>query len=205
MLFRLILLFFTLGGLFGAWDKYRSYQSNRTPAPIPVETFQSGPPKPVWVTVTGCAVDLRAASVLQRDGKILRVFAPLRRPTDLGGELVLVLMSTTDRAVIQLLEKLRAMTAADRNDYLDRHPDELFVKREVVGMLRAGDELDDATMRNLRALDRNVGKGSVLVYEGEKPSLRQAVIFSAVVLASLIAFAFTLRRKPSMDETAVTT
>ncbi len=162
---------------------------NREPLSISVSEYIAKKPSVEWVSFTNASLNLLESAHVNERGGIVEVFIPVREGNEPLGSPVQVLLSTKKPEVLAALADLNASSRSDQaaQAAMKRLAAQVFVKRDVSGLIRFGMDEDSKTRSKLERLKMNLAKDFVILNDGEEPSLLNGVLILAAGLLLIFA------------------
>jgi hypothetical protein len=161
----------------GGQGMYTSIK-NRTPMELACENYDDVKPNKEWLKLTGCELNLLESSYMERSGKVVELFIPARGPGEEEGDPIHVLLATDDRELLALAnEMMKLETDAQLMSYFAKHRDQLYLRRDIEGLVRYGVDLDDDDRDDLQGLDESLAPGFVIVDDGKRPGFAKSLGF----------------------------
>ncbi|MBL9133896.1 MAG: hypothetical protein JNG86_21975 [Verrucomicrobiaceae bacterium] len=187
------LILVLLALLWGGGQMIFTALKNRQPHETTVAAFIAKKPNVEWITFKGATLNLLECAHMERLGKITEVFIPIRGGEEPKGAPVHILMATKDKDIITALNDLKSSSNSEKAmiEAAARQAANIFMKRDVSGIVRFGIDADSKTRDKLAGLDMNLAKGFVILDDGEKPELGLGV---GLLAGGLLLGIYLLRR-----------
>lgn len=166
--------------------------------------FLQQQPKEGWFTIHGGILRAAASVWLKKSESesIREVYVPVRGTVQKDGKPIYLIVKTTDPGILQTantLNEVRQDHQAAR-DFGLKHPDKVFVRRDIEGMILAGID-GDSKIKTLLSnqLDRggnSVDEAFVILEEGKQPSIASGIslVLGGLILGALQALFYISRR-----------
>ncbi|MEM9451513.1 MAG: hypothetical protein AAGA75_23680 [Cyanobacteria bacterium P01_E01_bin.6] len=138
-----------------AWGGQGTYTAvtNREPARYGVRDYLSDQPDTKWLTLEDAQLDLSQASYSQTRvvGTINELYVPVFSQDVIDGEPIQIILATDDKDMIQTVKDIEALPHDQTAvlDYVTANRDNIWINREVSGLVKYGFSVDDDTRRDL--------------------------------------------------------
>ncbi len=168
-----------LGALYMLWmggqGMYTSIK-NHAPMELACENYDDVKPNKEWLKLTACELNVLESSYMEENGKVTELFIPARGPGEEEGDPIHVLLATDDRDLLALTnEMIKLETEAELMAYFAKHRSQLYVTRDVQGLVRYGVDLDDGDRADLKGLDDSLATDFVIVDDGKEPGFGKSL------------------------------
>lgn len=196
----LILIVLALVFLWGGGQGVYLAVTNLSQSKYPVSDYIQSRPDSKWVKLTDATLDFTAVtcSSFLGFGRTEEIYVPVIPAGEPKGRNVHVLFATKDPQLLEIADRLRNLgSQAEVEAYIKTHKNDLFVRKDVDGLVRWGLNFKS---RDRNALEReypNLSPHFVVIDDGERPEyVAEGILFLAgIALAVWLVVIFVNSRR----------
>lgn len=182
--------------------------TNWKPAKFTIEEYESKRPDKMWLSLTGCRLNLMEASYKSYFGApdATEVFVPVRGENVSYKDPVIVLLGTKDEKILATMTEINKLNGEDEiKAYFIKNRDAVLFSKNVEGTVRFGADADHRTIDDLRKANPSLVQNFIIIDEGERPDWIKVVFFLAAgfALTWLAWIVFKSTRKTAATTTAI--
>ncbi|HOX42031.1 MAG TPA: hypothetical protein PK668_00460 [Myxococcota bacterium] len=190
----LVILALLGGGVHGLY----LHSQNPNPLDMPCDRYVKDRPSAGWLRLTGCTLFIPEA-IAEQDRKyphgLIRLYLPVRVPTEPADAKTPLLLATRDPALIGLYQQLQARIAAvdeyKRDAFIEEHLAEMLVSRDVEGMIGGSLSPTGQVRQDIARIGQELSEDFVILSEGDRPDARFAM---ACLMAGMVGLGLGVRR-----------
>jgi hypothetical protein len=198
-------LLLSIGLIWGGGQGIYEGLKNRRPQTMTFQQFEQSKPTGGWFKITKCELSVPEAMWMEQFGSMDEVFVPVRMAGDATeNKPISLLLQVNDPKIRETVTKIKELDEQSKGseakvlEWVLTHHDEVYVQRDIEGMLAFGiNDLKSSERDKIKALNPELAPDFVVLKEGEKPGL---LVGFAMLGGGLLLLLFVLIGGKSTSE-----